>query len=109
MSEKLKFWLICAVNYIMHLYSTGDLVPAGSKRAYFISFVIESAIGLLIFAIMFGTIAMPQFLAVSTVGWGTYAPLLWAIIPLCCIAAFIVRMINAAKAGWVGPITGSHF
>lgn len=78
-------------------------------RAYFIAWAVESAIGLLIFSILFGTVAMPQFLAVSTAGWGTYAPLLWALIPLCCIAAYVVRIIQSAKAGYVGPISGSTF
>lgn len=84
-------------------------VKSGMKRAYFIAWVVESAIGLLIFAVLFGTVAMPQFLSVSTSGWGTYAPLLWTLIPLACIAAYLVRIINSAKAGYIGPISGSAF
>ena len=79
------------------------------QRAYFISWIVESAVGLLIFAIMFGTIGMPIFLEVSTEGWGTYPPLLWAVIPLICIAAYIVRMIDSAKHDWAGPISGMRY
>jgi hypothetical protein len=80
-----------------------------TKRAYFIAWVVETSIGMLLFAIMFGTIAMPQFLAVSTAGWGIYAPLLWVLIPFLCLAAFVVRVINAAKHGYVGPMSGSPY
>jgi len=78
-------------------------------RAYFIAWVVESSVGFLIFAILFGTVAMPQFNAVSTAGWGTYAPLLWALLPLMCIAAFLIRVVQSARAGYVGPISGSTF
>lgn len=113
MFEHMKKWFKFIVSYLMFLYSTDHdedkPVKSGMKRAYFIAWVVESAMGILIFAIIFGTIAMPQFLAVSTAGWGPYAPIVWALIPLSILVAFVVRIVNSAKAGYIGPISGSSF
>ena len=60
----------------------------------------ETAIGSLIFIIIFGQIVMPQWIAISTSGWGTYTGLLWAIVPLVVLASFIIGVVDAAKGGY---------
>lgn len=75
-------------------------------RAYFIAWVTETAVGTLLFAIMFGQIAMPQLLAVVTSGWDTYSIIIWGVVPMICIAGFIVRVIRSAQSGFVGPVSG---
>ena len=76
-------------------------------RAYdtssLIGWAVESGIGLLLWAVIFGEVVYPQWLLVSTAGWNVYAIVLWGIIPFVALAAFILRMIDTAKAGWQRP------
>lgn len=82
------------------------VIKNGPARAYFIAWVTETAIGTLLFALLFGNIAMPQILAVVTSGWDTYSIIIWGVVPLICIAGFIVRVIRSAQSGFVGPVSG---
>jgi hypothetical protein len=109
MFEKIKNKIRYYLDFLAYLYSTDIHPPAkegNTKRAYFIAWVVETAIGSLLFFVLFGTVAMPQFYAVSTSGWTTYSVVLWVLIPLICIGGFIVRVIRSAQSGYVGPITG---
>lgn len=61
--------------------------------------IAEMAIAVFLYAILMGEIAIPMFLTVSTVGWGTYAILLWPIIPTVAIVVFIQAMFYHVKYG----------
>lgn len=76
------------------------------KRAYVLAWVTETAVGFLLFAIVFGQVAMPMFNDVSTAGWNTYAVVLWVLLPLFAIVSFAIRVVDSAKRGYVGPISG---
>jgi hypothetical protein len=78
------------------------------KRAYFLAWAIETALGFLIFVVMFGNVAMPMYNSVSTAGWDPYAILLWGFLAMVALAAFLIRVINAAKAGYQPLIGGSY-
>jgi hypothetical protein len=108
--EKLKQKIGNALKFLLSLYSKDiknePAIPKGTKRAYFIAWVVETSIGTLMFIVLFGTVAMPQFLATSTTGWTLYSVTLWVLIPLICIGGFVTRVIRSAQSGFIGPITG---
>jgi hypothetical protein len=110
MFSTLKNKLRYAARYLAYLYSTDIKAPdlkEGDTRSYFLAWVIETSLGSLFFFVLFGTVAAPQFYAVSTAGWNTYAALIWVMTPLICIAGFAIRVIKSAQSGYLGPISGS--
>jgi len=110
MFRNLKNKFLYAAAYLAYLYSTDIKEPEiqdGDTRAYFIAWVIETSLGALFFFVLFGTVAAPQFYAISTSGWNTYAILIWVFLPLICIAGFAIRVIRSAQSGFTGPMTGS--
>lgn len=73
---------------------------AGVSRAHFMAWAIETALGFLIFVVIFGQVAYPLYLGVSTSGWDTYTVLLWGFLGLVAVAAFLIRVIDSAKRGF---------
>jgi fatty-acid desaturase len=71
-----------------------------SLRARFLAWALETALGFMMFVVVFGTVAAPLFLGVSTAGWDPYAAMLWGFMMMVCIIAFMIRVINSAKAGY---------
>lgn len=67
--------------------------------AYLVEEIAEMCIAIFLYAILMGNIAIPMWLTVSTAGWGTYAPLLWTIIPTVAIVVFIQAMFYHVKYG----------
>jgi hypothetical protein len=54
---------------------------------------IELGGGLLVIAIIIGTIAVPIFIATNTVGWGATNIIIWGTILTVCFAALIMLII----------------
>ena len=76
--------------------------PAGiHARAHFLAWAIETVLGIMFFIILFGQVAYPLYEDVSTSGWDEYTVLLWGFIMFICLAAFTIRVIQSAKAGYV--------
>jgi hypothetical protein len=77
------------------------------KRAHdavgMIDWAVESAVALILWAVLFGNVVYPQWLAVSTSGWNLYAVSIWVLIPFFALAALILRLIDTARAGWQRP------
>lgn len=112
MFEELRKKIRYAFRVLVDLYSGNTKneyelpVTGKTKRAYFIAWVVETSIGTLLFIVLFGTVAMPQFLATPTTGWTLYSVTLWVLIPLICIGGFVTRVIRSAQSGYTGPVTG---
>jgi hypothetical protein len=75
-------------------------VPEKTTAHTMIGWAMESALGFFIWAILFGKVVMPQWLAVSVSGWDTYSALLWGFVPLISIAAYIMYVVDNARAGY---------
>jgi fatty-acid desaturase len=71
--------------------------PIKDLRAFILVWAIETALGFLMFAVMFGQVAAPIFMGVSTSGWDQYSILLWGFMMMIVIAAFLIRVIESAK------------
>lgn len=82
-------------------HSTARKMKGATAR--FLMWVMETVFGFLMFAIMFGNVVMPQWLAISTSGWDSYSILLWGFLPMIALAAFTMRVIDSAKMGYVRP------
>jgi hypothetical protein len=68
-------------------------------KARLIDTVIELGIGVLVGAIILGKVAIPQLVAVTTVGWDAYSVLLWGVMPLIVVAAMMMAIIYHVKYG----------
>lgn len=66
-------------------------------RARLIGTVLDIGISTLLGAIVIGQVALPTFFAVATTGFDAYTLLVWGIIPLVCVAAWLTAMYNRAK------------
>jgi hypothetical protein len=75
--------------------------------AHLVEEVVEIGIAVVMYSIVMGSIAIPQFMTVSTAGWPTYAALLWVLIPTVAIIVFIQAMFYHVKYGvypaYMGP------
>jgi hypothetical protein len=72
-------------------------IPKVSLRARFLAWAIETALGFTVFVMIFGNVAAPLFLGVSTATWDPYSILLWGFMMMVCIAAFMIRVVESAK------------
>ena len=75
-------------------------VPEKTTAHSMIGWAMESALGFFIWAILFGKVVMPQWLAIATSGWDAYSALLWGFVPLISIAAYIMYVVDQARAGY---------
>lgn len=66
-------------------------------KAKLIGTVLDLAISTLLGAILIGNIVLPQFYAVATGSFDTYTVLLWGVVPLVLVAAWVTAMYNRAK------------
>ena len=72
-------------------------------KARFIDVILELGIGCLLAAIIIGKVAMPQIMAVTTVGWDAYTVLVWGVFPLVLVSAMLMAIIYHVKYGaWSG-------
>ena len=89
----------------MKLFKTKPEATRATARdaSGLIGWTVEAGIALLLWAVIFGQVVYPQWVAVSTSGWNTYAVILWGITPFVALAALILRLVDTAKAGWARP------
>jgi len=69
-------------------------------KAHFLAWAIETILGIMFFIILYGQIAYPLYLDVSTTGWDEYSLLMWGFMMFIALAAFVIRVIQSAKAGY---------
>lgn len=76
-------------------------------KARLIPLVIDIGVSTLIGAIMIGKVALPTFYAVSTSGFDAYTLVLWGVMPLIAVAAWMTGLYNRAKYAYqMGGIDG---
>ena len=75
----------------------GNKVPVRSLKAPLIGTVLDLGISTLLGAIVIGKVSLPTFYAVSTSGFDTYTVLVWGIVPLVVVAAWLTAAYNRAK------------
>jgi hypothetical protein len=66
-------------------------------KAKLIGTVIDLAISTLLGAIIIGNVSLPAFYAVTTGSFDTYTLMIWGVIPLVLVAAWVTAMYNRAK------------
>lgn len=66
-------------------------------KANLIGTVMDIGISTLLGAIIIGKVCLPTFFAVSTSGFDAYTLLVWGIIPLVCVVAWMTALYNRAK------------
>jgi hypothetical protein len=66
-------------------------------KAHLIGTVLDIGISTLLGAIVIGKVALPTFYAVSTAGFDAYTVLVFGLIPLVAVAAWMIALYNRAK------------
>ena len=71
--------------------------PKKTVKAKLIGTVLDIGISLLLGAVVIGKVALPTFFAVGTSGFDPYTILVWGIMPLVVVAAWLTATYNRAK------------
>jgi hypothetical protein len=78
-------------------------------KARLIPLVIDIGVSTLMGAIIIGKVALPTFYAVSTSGFDAYTILLWGVMPLVAVAAWMTGLYNRAKYAYAMGGVGGMF
>jgi hypothetical protein len=62
-----------------------------------LAWAIETLLGVMFFIILFGQIAYPMYLDITTSGWDSYTVLMWGFVMFIVLAAFLIRVIHTAR------------
>lgn len=84
----------------MESYAKKEIKDISPNRANFLLWVLETIIGFMLWVILFGQVAVPLYLGISTTGWDTYTALLWSFLMFIVLAAFVARVFESAKRGY---------
>lgn len=66
-------------------------------KAGLIGTVLDIGISVLLGAVVIGKVALPTFFAVATTGFDAYTLLVWGVLPLVVVAAWLTATYNRAK------------
>ena len=84
--------------------------PDGKKtlKAKLIGTVLDLAISTLLGAVIIGKVSLPAFYGVVTTSFDAYTLLVWGILPLVLVAAWITAMYNRAKYAYTTGGQGGY-
>lgn len=71
--------------------------PKKTMKARLIGTVLDIGISLLLGAAVIGQVSLPQFYAVATGSFDPYTLLVWGLVPLVAVAAWLTATYNRAK------------
>ena len=83
-------------------------VERKTLKAKLIGTVLDLAISTLLGAIIIGKVSLPAFYAVVTTNFDPYTLLIWGIIPLVLVAAWLTAMYNRAKYAYTTGGQGGY-
>lgn len=84
------------------------MVPEKKVQANLIATILDIGISVLLGAVIIGKVALPTFFAVSTAGFDAYTILIWGIMPLVIVAAWLTATYNRAKFAYEKGGSGGY-